>query len=103
MGHETSRIPTAAGSDLYAIILIAAAPFGLGAALYARRPNSKDITRVNAIEYRDERDRVIARKGFSIVGACALLLTVAETLGTSIFAPEYVWLPSAQMIVLAVV
>jgi hypothetical protein len=47
---------------------------GLGVALYARRPDSRDITRLNAIEYRDERDRSLAAEGFAAVGVAALII-----------------------------
>jgi hypothetical protein len=50
---------------------------GLGVALYARRPNARDITRINAIEYRDERDRSLAAEGFAAVGVAALILLLA--------------------------
>ncbi|MBC7725064.1 MAG: hypothetical protein H7146_10010 [Burkholderiaceae bacterium] len=40
------------------------------------------------------------RKGFSIVGASALLLTVAEILGSSIVAPGCTWLPALELIAL---
>jgi hypothetical protein len=88
---------------LLALCFIFVAFVGFAGALYARRADSKDTTRVNAIEYRDERDRVIAQKGFAIVGAAALLVTVAQILGFSIFAPEYTWIPAQQMIFLAAV
>jgi accessory gene regulator protein AgrB len=47
---------------------------GLGVALYARRPDSRDITRLNAIEYRDERDKNLAAQGFAVVGIAALII-----------------------------
>ena len=47
---------------------------GLGVALYARRPDSRDVTRLNAIEYRDERDRSLAAAGFAVVGVAALII-----------------------------
>ncbi len=92
-----------AGNRALASALFTIAVLSLAAALYARRADSKDITRVNALEYRDERDRIIARRGFSGVGASALLLTVAEILGSSILAPEHTWLSALQMIVLCTV
>jgi hypothetical protein len=51
---------------------------GAGCALYARRPGSRDITRINALEFRDERDRTLARSGFAVVGAAAVLLVLVE-------------------------
>jgi hypothetical protein len=47
---------------------------GLAVALYARRLDSRDITRLNAIEYRDERDRSLAAQGFAAVGVAALII-----------------------------
>jgi accessory gene regulator protein AgrB len=47
---------------------------GLAVALYARRPGSRDITRLNAIEYRDERDKSLAAQGFAAVGVAALII-----------------------------
>ncbi|MEC5169210.1 hypothetical protein RCH11_001676 [Glaciihabitans sp. GrIS 2.15] len=34
----------------------------------ARRPKSSDLSRVNGLECRDERDRLLARAGFSVGG-----------------------------------
>ena len=47
---------------------------GLGVARYARRPDSRDITRLNAIVYRDERDKSLAKEGFAAVGVAALII-----------------------------
>jgi hypothetical protein len=47
-------------------------------ARYARRPGSRDITRVNALEWQDERDRTLAKSGFAIVGVAALLLVLVQ-------------------------
>ena len=82
---------------------------GMACALYARRPNSRDITRINAIEYRDERDKQIAQEGFAVVGAVALVLSVAEFVMVSVLAHQYAWSPVAksflagQLLVLALV
>lgn len=79
---------------------------GLGAligALYARRPDSRDITRVNAIEYRDERDKRIAQAGFSVVGVVALVISVIEFVVIAAVADEYMWLPGLQLFVLCAV
>jgi len=48
------------------------------------RPGARDIGRINAIQYTDERDRRLARAGFSIVGAAALILTVIEAVAAAI-------------------
>lgn len=50
----------------------------LGVALYARRPDSRDVTRLNAIEYRDERDRSLAKEGFAAVGVAALIIALGS-------------------------
>jgi hypothetical protein len=57
-----------------ALLLAYFGVMGVGVALYARRANSRDITRINAIEYRDERDKSLAAEGFAVVGAAALIL-----------------------------
>lgn len=49
-------------------------------ARYARRPEARDITRINATEYRDERDWRIAQGGLSAVGATALIVVFVEFL-----------------------
>lgn len=86
-----------------AILLLAGGLFGLGAALYARRPNSRDITRLNAIEYRDERDRVLAMQGFATVGAAALILSVIEVVFAIVFFNQLVVVACAQLIALCIV
>jgi len=85
-----------------AFILAAAGAAGLGAALYARRPDSRDITRLNAIEYRDERDRVLAKEGFAAVGAAALILSIIEVVLATVF-NQLVLLACAQVVVLCIV
>lgn len=47
-------------------------------ALLGRRPQASDWMRVNAIEYRDERDVELAGRGFTVVGAWALGLSLAQ-------------------------
>lgn len=51
---------------------------GLAAALYAHRSGSRDVTRLNALEWRDERDRTLAKSGFAVVGVVALLMVLGE-------------------------
>lgn len=63
-------------------LLGAVAMFALARA--ARRPEASDIARVNALEYRDERDWRIALGGLSAVGAIALVLTFLEFLVLSV-------------------
>ena len=48
------------------------------------RPDARDIGRINAIQYRDERDRQLARAGFSTVGAAALILGVVLAVASAI-------------------
>jgi len=58
---------------------------GLFSAVLARRPGASDWLRVNAIEYRDERDSQLARQGFAAVGAWALALATLELVAATIF------------------
>ena len=51
---------------------------GLAVALYAHRSGSRDVTRLNGLEWRDERDRTLARSGFAVVGVVALLMVLAH-------------------------
>jgi hypothetical protein len=51
---------------------------GLAGALYARRSGSRDVTRLNALEWRDERDRNLAKSAFAVVGAASLLMVMAQ-------------------------
>ncbi|WP_146073489.1 hypothetical protein [Cryobacterium sp. N22] len=85
-----------------AFLFVAGGAAGLGAALYARRPDSRDITRLNAIEYRDERDRVLAKEGFAAVGAAALILSIIEVVLAIVF-NQLVALACAQVFVLCIV
>ena len=78
-----------AGSWYEAGLLAAVGIAVLAMAVYARRPNSRDITRVNAIEYRDERDKQIAQAGFAAVGAVALVLSVIGVVLVVALADEY--------------
>ena len=41
--------------------------------------------RINAIEYRDERDSRLAGHGFAVVGAWALVLATAELIAATIY------------------
>lgn len=59
----------------------------------ARRSESSDLVRLNALEYRDERDRALARSGFSVVGAVALIITLAEWI---VAAAEHLANPAAD-------
>jgi hypothetical protein len=89
-------------------VLVAMGAGGFATALYARRPGARDITRVNAIEYRDERDRRIAQAGFSAVGAFALALSLVEFVAVVTVGGSQGWhlaqlVTAAQVCLLAVV
>ncbi|SFS13823.1 hypothetical protein SAMN04487783_1708 [Agrococcus baldri] len=47
-----------------------------GSAVYARSGRASDLTRLNAAEYVDERDRAVGTRALAIVGVVALLLTM---------------------------
>ena len=68
-----------------AILLLLVGGGGLVSALLARRPNASDWLRINAIEYRDERDSRLAGHGFAVVGAWALALSALELVAATIF------------------
>lgn len=71
-------IAGALGSWTGAVYLGALGLTGLAYALHARRSGSRDVTRLNALEWRDERDRTLAKSGFAVVGAVALLMVLAQ-------------------------
>jgi len=96
-------IATALAHNWFAsFVFVAGGVAGVGAALYARRPSSRDITRLNAIEYRDERDRLLAKQGFAAVGAAALILSFLEFVLALIF-DQIVDLAAAQVVILCIV
>lgn len=88
-----SIIMAALGGWFEAGLLAVIAAAVLASALYARRPESRDITRVNAIEYRDERDRRIAQIGFSAVGAAALIISIGGCITAVVAVNSYHWPP----------
>lgn len=96
-------VAAATGHGMGATFLALAGLGGLLGALYARRPGSRDVTRVNAIEYRDERDRRIAQAGFSAVGAAALVVSVVTFVVTTVVAQPYAWLAALHVLVLCTV
>jgi MFS family permease len=67
-----------------AILLAAFGILGLAGALYAARPGARDVTRINGLEYRDERDGRLAQQGFAIVGVAALVISVAAFVVTTL-------------------
>ncbi|GEK80698.1 hypothetical protein [Agrococcus baldri] len=62
---------------------------GLAAsAIYARSGRASDLTRLNATEYIDERDRTVGTHALAIVGVVALVLTmVVFVVGTVLLDP----------------
>jgi MFS family permease len=71
-------------------------------ALVAAQPGVSDSTRVNGLEYRDERDRQLAQRGFAAVGVAALLVSCGTFLvGT--LTGDVDWWTAGQMLVLVVV
>jgi len=73
--------------------------------LYARRPGSRDITRINGLEYRDERDRTLAKSGLAAVGAVALLMALVQFFLVITVAPfdsPLVWAAVAQLLILTI-
>ena len=68
-----------------AVLLIVLGGGGLLSALLARRAGASDWLRINAIEYRDERDARLASHGFAVVGAWALVLATLELVAATIF------------------
>lgn len=79
---------------------------GLAGALYARRSGSRDVTRLNALEWRDERDRTLAKSGFAVVGAVALLMVLLQfivAITVAAIISPFVWASIAQLTILCVV
>jgi predicted neutral ceramidase superfamily lipid hydrolase len=72
------------------IALSAIGVFGIGGAILARRPGSSDLSRINALEYRDERDRALAQSGLATVGASALVVSVVAFIAALLFADPVV-------------
>lgn len=92
------------GHALQAVGLFLIGAGGLHCALWARRPKARDVTRLNALEWRDERDRRLGKDALSVVGGAALMLSVVELVVVSILALDAaLWLAWTQVIVLSVV
>jgi hypothetical protein len=53
-------------------------------ALVVRHRDVRDISRINALDYADERDRRLAASGFAVVGAVAVALSSAEFVAATI-------------------
>ena len=95
-------IAAALGSWPGATYLGAIGLCGLAGALYARRSGSRDVTRLNALEWRDERDRNLAKSGFAVVGAVALLMVLAQFIVVVVADADsaFVWVTCMQVLVL---
>jgi len=79
---------------------------GLAGALYAHRSGSRDVTRLNALEWRDERDRTLAKSGFAVVGAVALLMVLVQfivAITVAAIDSPFVWAAITQLTILCVV
>jgi hypothetical protein len=78
-------VTMALGNWFGAFLLLILGGGGLLSAVLARREGASDWLRINAIEYRDERDARLAGHGFAVVGAWALVLATAELIAATIF------------------
>jgi hypothetical protein len=79
---------------------------GLACALYAHRSGSRDVTRLNALEWRDERDRTLAKSGFAVVGAVALLMVLVQfifAITVAAIGSPFVWAAITQLTILCAV
>ena len=86
------------------VLLGVTAVLALIGTLANMREDAPDIGRINAIQYRDERDRTLARAGFSIVGAVALIIAVIEAVAAAISGDQLLqMLAFGQLFVFAVV
>ena len=73
------------GNVLATILLALLGLGGLFSAILARRPNASDSLRVMAFEFADERDSLLASRGFAVVGGAALIATMLELIAALIF------------------
>ena len=88
-----------------AAIFLAVVVVVAGSAIYARSGRASDLTRLNAIEYADERDRAAGTHAFAIVGVVALVLSMAVFfVGTLLLEPDspMFWVLWAQIILLTI-
>jgi hypothetical protein len=67
-------------------ILLILAVGGVISALLARRPGASDWLRINAVEYRDERDKRLALDAFAVVGIVALIAALACVVAAALYA-----------------
>jgi hypothetical protein len=73
-----------AGHGDGAILLGVVAVVHLLSAVSSAQPEVSDETRIGGLEYRDERDRQLAQRGFAAVGIAALLLSSGAFLVTTL-------------------
>ncbi|OUE23585.1 hypothetical protein [Clavibacter michiganensis] len=85
-----------------AVVLTVFGVLGLAGALYAARPGARDVTRINGLEYRDERDGRLAQQGFAVVGVAALVISVAAFVVTTLMG-RIDWFIWGQTMALAIV
>ena len=77
------------GRWLVAAIFLAVVVLVVASAVYARSGRASDLTRLNAVEYLDERDRAVGTQAFAIVGVLALVLSMLVfILGTALLEPD---------------
>ncbi|KDP92207.1 MULTISPECIES: hypothetical protein [Clavibacter] len=91
-----------AGHPDSAVLLGVIAVVWLLSSLTSARPEVSDASRIEGLEYRDERDRQLALKGFAAVGVAALVLSFGAFLVSLLVDGIDRWL-AVQMIVLFVV
>lgn len=90
-------VTTLLGNWFGAVLLVLLGGGGLISALLARRPGASDWLRINAIEYRDERDSRLASHGFAVVGAWALTLGALELVAATIYAGAILFTQSGTL------
>jgi hypothetical protein len=92
------------GNGWSAAILAAAGLYIGWAARMARRDSSTDLHRINALEYRDERDRTLGRSALATVGLAALAVCyVSFIVAVVVGEPALILATCAQLLIIAVV
>lgn len=74
--------------------------------LYARTARASDVTRLNAAEYADERDRAMGAFGLAVVGVTAMFTSMAMFILAILLLPPthpMVFVVWGQLVLLAVV
>lgn len=74
-------------------------------AIYARSGRASDLTRLNAAEYVDERDRAIGARALAVVGLVAMVMTLAVFILAMVLTEPgepLRWIAIGQVLVLAV-